>query len=183
MQKKRKRLVLYIMGFMALLPVLCLLARPLLVVDESPKKADVMIVLSGDVGRLEKAADLYKDGYAKYVILSKANTKGAYIQDAIKLGIPQDKLILEEKATSTYENALYSKSLMEQHGFNTALVISSDYHMRRTQLTFNKVFKKTDFKITYVASKRNNQFWLSDNKNIKYSMREYIKLMFYLFKY
>ncbi|OKL36433.1 hypothetical protein [Domibacillus mangrovi] len=45
------------------------MAVGIFVVEEEPKKADMIIVLSG-AGRLEKATDLYKERYAEYVLLS-----------------------------------------------------------------------------------------------------------------
>ena len=182
MKKIIKKIILYLTALVALLPILLFLGRPLLVVDEKPKKADVIIVLSGDSGRLEKAAALYKEGYASYVMLSRANGKGVNIQKAVELGIPEDRIIPEDKATSTYTNALYSKSLMEKYDFSSAIVVSSDYHMKRTKMTFESVFKDTDIDLTYVASQRSENAWFLDDKNIKYTLREYIKLLGYLMK-
>ena len=182
MKKTIKKLILCLFAFVLFCPILLLLGRPFLVVDEKPKKADVMIVLSGDSGRLEKAAALYKEGYASYVMLTRVNGEGARLQKAIELGIPEDRIIPEDKATSTYTNALYSKPLMEKYNFSSAIVISSDYHMKRTKMTFESVFKDTDIDLTFVASQRSENVWFFDDENIKYTLREYIKLLGYLMK-
>jgi uncharacterized SAM-binding protein YcdF (DUF218 family) len=46
-------------------------------------------------------------------------------------GVPPDRFILDRQAQNTYQNAERSKSLMEQYGLHSAIVVSSDYHMRR----------------------------------------------------
>jgi len=83
-----------------------------LVLSESPKQSDVIIVLSGGQGRVEKAAELYKAGYAPYIILSNAkeltSKSGDMVQTALALGIPQDVIYTENAADSTYQNAEYT---------------------------------------------------------------------------
>lgn len=170
--------------------LLCFLAfvfgRKYLVIDESPKPSDVIIVLSGDEGRLEKAADLYHQGYAKKVLLSKVDGDGMRLTDAYRLGIPDDAIIRENEATSTYTNALYTKKLVLDAGFKSAIVVSSDYHMRRSKLIFDRVYKDSGVSFTYVASKRNETPWYLDRMNLLATATEYIKLpgyYFYLYKF
>ena len=84
MKKRIKKLILYLFAFVLFCPIVLLVGRPILVVDEKPMKADVIIVLSGDSGRLEKAASLYKEGYASYVLLTRVNGEGVRVQKAIE---------------------------------------------------------------------------------------------------
>lgn len=57
---------------------------------DAPKQADVIIMLGGDVGRLEKAAELYKEGYSDYVIISPEieTIRSQSTEYALELGIP-----------------------------------------------------------------------------------------------
>ena len=42
-----------------------------LVINDKPEKSDVVIVLSGGgIERIEKAVELYKEGFAPYIMLS-----------------------------------------------------------------------------------------------------------------
>ena len=182
MKKIIKKFILCLFALVVFFPILLLLGRPILVVDEKPMKADVIIVLSGDAGRLEKAASLYKKGHAGYVLLTRVNGEGVKVKQAIELGIPENRIIPEDKATSTYTNAFYSKSLLEKYDFSSAIVVSSDYHMKRTEMTFESVYKDSDIDFTYVASERSEGAWFLDDENIKYTFREYIKLLGYLMK-
>ncbi|MFJ8234186.1 YdcF family protein [Ureibacillus sp. NPDC094379] len=166
---------------MLIIIIICLVAalyiiRGYLVVDETPKQADVIIVLSGDEGRLAKGAQLYKEGYADYVLLTRANEEFITKEEAINFGIPESQIILEEEATSTYTNATYAKSLLEKHQFNSSLVVSSDYHMRRTKLSFERVFKGLEMELTYVAAPVNGEV---GEISFPTAIKEYIKLVGY----
>ncbi|MCI2253100.1 YdcF family protein [Domibacillus sp. PGB-M46] len=167
------------------LAVICLvllfpLARMFLVVDEEPKQEDVIIALSGDVGRLEKAASLYHEGYADKIILSLANASGMTVEEAVASGVPEQDLILEEEATSTYKNALYTKEKMVEQGFDSAIVVSSDYHMRRVKLVFEQVYRGSGIELKYVSALRNRQDWYKDKENILFTASEFLKLPGYM---
>ncbi|WP_077214411.1 YdcF family protein [Bacillus dakarensis] len=87
-------------------------AGSFLVLDEKPVKSDVIIVLSGGgTERLLKASELYKEGYAPYLIISNGAEDNLF-EGAQKLGIPADSIILEKQAQSTTENAFFSVELM-----------------------------------------------------------------------
>ncbi len=146
-----------------------------LVVDQPPRKADVIIVLSGEWARTQRGIDLYHMGYAPYLLLTGSDSSIEAI--AVDRGVPARAIILEGRADSTYENALYSRALMEQHGLRSALVVSSDYHMLRARLTFLYIFKKTGISLTF-SSIRNPRFnngnrWWTSSRNIRLVLREY----------
>ncbi|AXI10312.1 YdcF family protein [Oceanobacillus zhaokaii] len=160
--------------------ILLIVGREFLVISEEPKKADVIIVLSGGVGRLEKAVELYHAGYGDYLMLSRANVPGMTAERAIELGVPKKRLILEEKATSTYNTGIYTKDLMENNQLTSAIIVSSDYHMRRTKLSFERVFKDTEIERTYVASRQVMSDSLVMNKSeIHYTLSELTKYVGY----
>jgi uncharacterized SAM-binding protein YcdF (DUF218 family) len=160
--------------------ILLIVGREFLVISEEPKKADVIIVLSGGVGRLEKAVELYHAGYGDYLMLSRANVPGMTAERAIELGVPKERLILEEKATSTYNTGIYTKDLMESYQLTSAIIVSSDYHMRRTKLSFERVFKDSEIERTYVAARQVMSDSLVMNKSeIHYTLSELTKYVGY----
>ncbi|MGE7664836.1 YdcF family protein [Ureibacillus composti] len=173
---KSKKIVAMLIIIIICLFAVLYISRGYLVVDEAPKQADVIIVLSGDEGRLAKGAQLYNEGYADYVLLTKANEEFITKEEAINFGIPESHIILEKEATSTYKNATYAKLLLEEHQFNSAIVVSSDYHMRRTKLSFERVFKGSDMELTYVAAPLNGEV---GEISIPTAIKEYIKLVGY----
>lgn len=46
-------------------------------------------------------------------------------------GVPRDKILLENNATSTYENLKLSQDIMEEHGLSTALIMTHTFHGNR----------------------------------------------------
>lgn len=116
--------------------------------DET-READVIIVLGAAAyesgvtpvfaERINHAAELYNEGYAGYIILTGGVAEGNSVSDAwiaeqyaLSIGLPEDILILEESSTITYENMEYSKEIMEEHGFEDALIVSDPLHMKRS---------------------------------------------------
>lgn len=164
-------------------------AGSFLVLSESPKQADVIIVLSGGQGRVEKAAELYKAGYALYIILSNAkesaSSSGDMLQTALNLGIPQDAIHTENAAKSTYQNAEFTLPIMKEHDLKSAIVVSSEFHMRRVKLLFERVYKKSDIELTYVGSTSgyNAKRWWSDRKSRETTFNEYVKMIGNTFGY
>ncbi|MGP0584992.1 YdcF family protein [Paenibacillus timonensis] len=46
-------------------------------------------------------------------------------------GVPRDKMLLENKATSTYENLKFSQDMMKERGLTSALIVTHTYHGNR----------------------------------------------------
>ncbi|MEK3984568.1 YdcF family protein [Paenibacillus sp. FSL K6-3166] len=168
---------------------LFLIAGRFLNLSQPLKEADTIIVLSGGQDRVEKALELYNAGYATYLILSNAkestSSSGDMVQTALALGIPQDAIYTENTAESTYQNAEFTLPIMKEHNFTSAIVVSSEFHMRRVKFLFDRVYKKSDIELTYVgsASGYNAKRWWSDRKSRETTFNEYIKLMGNTFGY
>ena len=153
---------------------------------DDPKQADVIIMLGGgDAGRMEKAAELYHAGYADHVIISPAMDEH-YAQSkqfALDLGILEVAIIEEVAATSTYTNATETLAIMEERGFQSALVTTSDYHLKRSKLIHDRVNKNhydSRFDLTYIAAPAaDGEPWHEQTyaKNIWF--REYVKMWGY----
>lgn len=160
-----------------------------LVSYDKPKNADVIVVLSGDKGtRTQYAVKLYKQGYASKIIVSggivynKTSIAQLMRQQAEELGVPSENIILEDKADSTFENAIYSRDILLKNDFRSAIIVTSNYHTRRSKLIFNKVFSGTNIQLTYCASEGEyfdqSKWWLS-NKSAMIVINEYIKFVGY----
>ncbi|MDQ0242540.1 hypothetical protein J2S09_000076 [Bacillus fengqiuensis] len=122
-----------------------------LVINEKPVKSDVIIVLSGGgIERLEKGVELYKNGFAPYVMISNGQEDGLY-EAAQKMGVPSNSIILENQASSTTENALFTKKLMSKHQFQSAIIVSSNYHMRRVKSNYTKIRSNREMKLIYCS--------------------------------
>ena len=51
-------------------------------------------------------------------------------------GIPPSAIFVETKADDTIQNACYSERIMQAHGWHSAEIISSAYHLPRAGLIF-----------------------------------------------
>ena len=56
---------------------------------------------------------------------------------AMSQGVPASAILLETRASSTYENVLFVYELLEEFDSKTILLVSSPYHMRRALLTWD----------------------------------------------
>ena len=97
------------------------------------------------------------------IVLAGGNTKNAFnfdkkpiteallMQKALfQLGMPDLKtnLILEDKSRNTSENAFYTVKLMKDRNWNSIVLVTSGYHMRRAE----KLFRQEGIKVIPVAS-------------------------------
>lgn len=112
-------------------------------------KADAAIVLGAALWndkpspalkeRLDYAYELYKQGKVDKLILTGGlDGNGSELTEAegmkeylAALGVPRDKLLLELKARSTYENLLFSKPIAEAYNLDSLLIVTHDYHASR----------------------------------------------------
>ena len=100
---------------------------------------------------LQRGIKLYRQGYAPMppiCVYFRQRTGGI---GSVGRRCPLHAFILGRKAKNTYQDAERSKALMEQYGLKSAIVVSSDYHMRRASLIFVHVFRGTGTTFTYVS--------------------------------
>ncbi|WP_313893200.1 YdcF family protein [Psychrobacillus sp.] len=53
-------------------------------------------------------------------------------------GIPEDRLIVENQSTSTYENLLFSQEILPDN-VKSITIITSDYHLKRAKVLAEKI--------------------------------------------
>lgn len=163
-----------------------LLAR-LLLVNDRLEEADVVVALAGGSERAVHAAELYLDGRAPRMIMSGCGSSALKMAKlATNRGVDPGDIIIEDKAESTYENALFSREIMLAENFRSAIIVTSPYHTRRTKLVFDRVFRNTDIELFYSAapgSGFNVDGRCSGDNDRRLVRREYMKLVYYWFRY
>jgi uncharacterized SAM-binding protein YcdF (DUF218 family) len=156
-----------------------------LVISEQPRESDAIIVLSGSSERDIYAAELYNLGFSGKIIMSGRRASEIMAERAIKKGVNKEDIIVELKAMTTYENATFTRQIMLDNGFQSAIVVSSPFHMRRSRLVFERVYKNTGISLTYCAVPPNLS---TDTQRAPAVFRqsvvvEYVKLIYYWFRY
>jgi len=104
------------------------------------------------VERLIVAHELLRDGKARVVIVSAAtNPSFPDSGEAVVIGrqlegwgIAKDRIIIEDRALNTRENALYSQQIAQARGFSNVLIVTSAFHMARAEACFAAVGMKVD---------------------------------------
>ncbi|HAG12079.1 MAG TPA: hypothetical protein DCK76_12105 [Desulfotomaculum sp.] len=157
-----------------------LLMERLLFFSDPPEKVDVLIALGSEPERAGYAAYLYELGFSDTIIITGwGSSVDKMAERAAREGAKGQDLILEKESISTYQNALYSKKIILQKGYKSAIVVSSPYHMRRTKMVFDRVYRNSGVKLLYCPT------GLLDGKtlNKRVARTECVKLVYYWFRY
>jgi len=126
------------------------------------KKAACIFVLgSHDTRVAEYAADLFLKGYAPNIIFSgglgnltkdifQKPEADIFADIAIKRGVPQEKILIENRSTNTGENVEFTKKLLAEKGlnFNSFILVQKPYMERRTFATFKKIWSRKKIIVT-----------------------------------
>jgi len=200
----RRRLVrvglICLLSFVVFLktPFIWFIASPLKIADQ-PQKADTIVVFGGGVGetgspgkstieRARYAVGLYRQGYAKKIIFSSGYTFRYNDAENMKLfalsmGVPEEDILLEQKANSTYENVKFSKLILDKNGWDTVLLVSSPYNMARASLVFRKLADRPEVIYTPVSEP---QFYHTEGtikwEQFRAIFHEYLGILYYWWK-
>ncbi len=89
---------------------------------------------------------LYKSGVIKKIVISAGNidkekpNEAAFLKKRmLQLGIPLEDIVIEGRSRSTFENALYTKSLIDSLKFRSPyILVTSAVHIPRAVRVFKK---------------------------------------------
>ncbi len=158
-------------------------------VETALEPADVILIPGGSHPQLmERAADLYHQGMAPYILPSGgptpnvASTEWEFLRGVgVGLGVPQEAILREDQATNTFENARFSWNVLQQHGIlpQKVILVCKSYHARRSLLTYQTEFpQSTKFMVCPVTDKTGitKDNWYLEEHTIKKVMGELTKV-------
>jgi uncharacterized SAM-binding protein YcdF (DUF218 family) len=100
------------------------------------------------------------------------------------LGVPAEKVIVENKSLNTTENARFTKELLEQYHFEQPILVTSAFHMERAVLQFTKVNSvvtpyPTDYQTNVEHKFQPHQLWPSASALVDTSLalKEYVGIL------
>jgi uncharacterized SAM-binding protein YcdF (DUF218 family) len=168
-------------------------------IGDAPVKADRMLILSGDPLRAIYAAELYRDGFAKEIYLTRTmNSKRTRTYEEMGFTFPRledvSRAILVKKGVDERDiHMLDAQQVLStadeanavREGFGRAwagrlLIVTSPYHVRRAKIIFHDAMP--DVSIYFVASPydRLPAKWWTDQAAARQVVLEYAKMAYYV---
>jgi len=148
-------------------------------VDSGGVSATAAVVLGGGTPeRQNKAVELYKAGRIKYIFITGSGDLEKSPKIFLQNGISENKIIIEEEAKSTWENAVKTVPLLRERGITNVILVTSWFHSRRALWTFEKVAPDIKFysNPTYWGARRD--LWKPCGLR-RYIILEFIKTPWY----
>jgi uncharacterized SAM-binding protein YcdF (DUF218 family) len=199
--KKRNKLAL---GGCSILVILVgiaglflIFAGVLLVRKDPLKNSEALVILSGGgEERLEAGANLYHDGKVRRIILTETDelqtgsstpiTTINYDTLASRYGIDKSKIYKTKRtSSSTFEEAEAVLILMKQKEWKSLVIVTDNFHSRRTGMIFDKIFKGSGIKVSVQPVNVKGYWydplkWWKDSESRDVTMLEYIKIFYFL---
>ena len=130
--------------------------------DHELARADAILVLcSHDKRVAERGAQLFLEGWAPLLIFSgglgaitrtlwREPEADQFAAVAVALGVPSERILIENRSTNTGENVHFTRRLLAEKGLDPArfILVQKPYMERRTFATFKKVWPEKDIIVT-----------------------------------
>jgi uncharacterized SAM-binding protein YcdF (DUF218 family) len=152
-------------------------------------RADAILVLcSHDVAVAERGAELYLERWAPLLIFSGGSGSiterlwrepeaDRFAAIAVAMGVPQDRIIVENRSTNTGENVLFTRRLLAAKHIDPSrfILVQKPYMERRTYATFKKHWPEKDVVVTSPRASLDD--YLRHHSNHALSSDEVISIM------
>lgn len=118
--------------------------------SDPPASVEAIVILSDDnftADRAARAADLYHDGWAPRVVASGRRLRPYFsiadlmAHDLELRGVPKQAVIpFAHDAPDTLEELKDIRTFVNQHGWKSVMIVTSNYHTRRTRYLCEHIF-------------------------------------------
>ena len=109
--------------------------------------ADSIVVFQGSRERVSKAYELAAGGVATQLIVSPATRRQLKNYERIYNSGKKIDALIEDKARTTFENALFTSRILKNEQFGSTILVSSWNHMPRSCLLLKLMLKGSDIRI------------------------------------
>ena len=126
----------------------------------SPSDA-ILVLCSHDTAVAACGAELFLQGWAPLLIFAgglgaitrrlwREPEADQFARIAVGMGVPEDRILIENRSTNTGENVLFTKRLLAGKGLDpqTFIVVQKPYMERRSYATFSKVWPEKQVRVT-----------------------------------
>lgn len=155
-------------------------------------RSDAIVVLAGSYReRVPAAAKLYERGYAPIILLTNDGVRGGWsrkyqrnlyqIERAEELlvdsGVPQERIVnLPFHGRGTVYDALVVRRYARTHSMTKLLLVTSDFHVKRTLWTFHCVLRDRPLEITVNGV-------TSEESGVFQDALEWMKMLYYRLRF
>ena len=141
--------------------------------EDEPEKADIIFIPGNGYSQMaEKAAALYGENYASFVLPSgkysitvgkfggvlsgqeryngNYRTEWDFLKDVlIKNHVPDEVILKEDQATFTWENSRFSREVTDKADIEIkkALLCCKNYHARRSLMYYQRAYPEVEFRV------------------------------------
>jgi len=145
-----------------------------------PDKADGIVVLTGDAGRLETAFDLMDAKRAKRLLISGVHRDTSRLAILNAIGRERNQheccVDLDHVAMDTAGNAKQTAKWASQHHYDKLIIVSSNYHLPRTMIEMQAAMPQAEL-IAYQANTRSDALVNSPAGTMQFTIKEYAKFI------
>jgi len=174
------------------------LLEAFLIVDRPLTKADALVVMAGSRSeRLPAAAKLFKMGTGSRILLTNDGVFSEWSREKqrnlfqvewaevelLEMKIPQVAIFKSFYTSSgSIHDALNSRQFVSREGINSIIIVTSDYHTKRSLWTFEQVYRDRDL-IIGVYPVRSSLMEMPNYKKIMPLAVEMLKCAYYYCMY
>jgi uncharacterized SAM-binding protein YcdF (DUF218 family) len=182
-----------IVGSAAILALLAVFAEEparWLVAESPPGPADVALVLAGDPGyeRTRTAARLWHAVQVSLLVVtggqpSPGDSAASLRHEAVSLGVPHGRILMEEISGSTREAMVAVAPLLRRLEVRRVAVVSSPFHQRRACWTARRALEGIEI-VNRPAdpSSWSPEGWWRTRRSRRVVLGEYAKLVYYVLR-
>jgi uncharacterized SAM-binding protein YcdF (DUF218 family) len=145
-----------------------------------PRDADGIVVLTGGSSRVSDAMELLSVGYGKRLLISGVHpTSGT---QEIQRSLPDSQPLLgccvdlDHSAINTRSNATGTRRWVQERGFRSLIVVTSNYHMPRAIVELSHAMPDVALiPFPVVGDKWNDEPWWTSGAAMRLLLLEYAK--------
>lgn len=145
-------------------------------------KADGIVVLTGGASRVADGIELLSAGLGRRLLISGVHPSNS--PDALQRMLPEHRRLfeccvdLDRSARNTHGNAIEAARWVEQQGFRSLIVVTSNYHMPRALIEFShRMPAITLHPFPVVTEKWRSEPWWQSASSGRLLLSEYIKFL------
>ena len=158
--------------------------------EEEMVRADIILVPGGShVQPMKIASELFNAEMAPYILPSGGynskieQTEWDFLKDiGISLGVPADRILKEDQAKNTFDNARNSWSVIQEQQIEVrhAIIVCKSFFSRRALMTYQTVFPPSvTFYVKQDSSRLSRNNWYESEFGIKTVLTEAEKITRY----